>query len=250
MDFVRVTKLLEMAGRETTPDGEAVNAVRLARNIMEKGGKTFADLTPASGRVAPLPADFNVPYAEWKRRVEAAEAREAATATENAALKRENASLKRKAETAEETARARVKTDANGSMSYAAFAGTAITKLGGEVKAWMSVIEEQTDGAVTPKEIQHWRKKGRVPEKGVKALDMLRPTNEKLERAEWTPDRVDWVRRWVAEGMTSVQIAERLSRKFGATFHEGHVKRMRNNSIKRTGIFKDPAFGPPIKPPQ
>lgn len=46
-DLARMTKMLEVAGRGTTPDGEALNALRYARKLALRDDLTFDDLGSA-----------------------------------------------------------------------------------------------------------------------------------------------------------------------------------------------------------
>ena len=102
MSSERVLKLLETAGRDTTPDGEALNAVRLARAMMARTNQSFETLFARPTHVAPAPrAEFNTPLVEWKRRVETLTAELASTKTElaksnalSARLLKENESLR------------------------------------------------------------------------------------------------------------------------------------------------------------
>lgn len=91
----KVLQLLEHAGRETTPDGEAVNAVRSVRRILAGSQRSFESLL-SSGRpvIAPVNPDLNTPFVEWKRRLAEAETKISALQLENTKLKKENASLR------------------------------------------------------------------------------------------------------------------------------------------------------------
>lgn len=93
----KILDLLEVAGRETTPDGEAVNALRSLRRVLTGSQRSFASLLQPQSYRPPAPTpnpDFNTPFVEWKRRLAEAETKISALQLENVKLKKENAALR------------------------------------------------------------------------------------------------------------------------------------------------------------
>ena len=90
----KVLDLLEMAGRETTPDGEAVNALRALRRVLAGSQRTFESLLTPPARPVPPNPDLNTPFVEWKRRLAAADEEVRVLKLENIKLKKENASFR------------------------------------------------------------------------------------------------------------------------------------------------------------
>lgn len=71
-----LAKILETAGHENTPEKEALSAVRQARALLARSGKSFGDVLGGSVTVvrAAIPTTANVPYAKWVERVAGLEA--------------------------------------------------------------------------------------------------------------------------------------------------------------------------------
>ncbi len=71
-----LAKILETAGHEETPEKEALSAVRQARALLGRSGKSFADVLGGSVTVVQsvMPTNANVPYAKWVEKVATLEA--------------------------------------------------------------------------------------------------------------------------------------------------------------------------------
>ena len=81
-DLARLTKMLEVAGRATTPDGEALNAVRHARRIAAKHGLTLDGLGFGSAAVSAVLSEKDQRISALQRERDALAARLAEAAEE------------------------------------------------------------------------------------------------------------------------------------------------------------------------
>lgn len=253
----KVAKLVEIAGRDTTGDEEALNAIRLARKLAQEQGKEIADIlggTRSSG-VSTTSLTYNQ-YQERMDQLESALQKAAASvSTLEKNLGKTAASYERKLALADQrvqkkldglTATFKYKPNNDGTVPYGQFVNMVKSRLNME-KGWQRQVSLQLN--ISKSVINTYASKGKVPADIADRARSLREERpeEKPSNQRWTLAEVNRLRELDSDpSMTEELIARALTSEFGRTITDGSIKRMKLNSRLRQNVFKDASFGPPI----
>lgn len=307
-----IAKILETAGHENTSDAEALAAVRQARAMLLRGGKTFPDIIGGSVTVVKtvMPTGTNVPYAKWVEKVATLEAEveelkrtprgskavDAAVAAKLRPLEAEVSRLEtalRRAEQAGEKSQERINAltsqnkqlnsdvnrltrrlretmarageqatiaeirpsiDVSGEVSYGDWADAVALKLG-SAQGWQMTIEEQTaklgkEKAISRRDIQRWRKRGNVPDIAVSILKEIEVSEADEPPIIWNATKVAQVRALVEQRKSEMDIAKRLSDRWGQRVTDNNIKRLKHDSRTKQRLWQERGWGPPMGQPR
>ena len=294
-----LAKILETAGHPETPEEEAKSAVRQARALLARNGKSFGDVLGGSVTVVQqvMPTNANVPYAKWVERVAELEAQvrelekkpkaPSARDTDARVLKAEkeverlaglnvkltakiddlttinrqiNSDNNRLARLFKETkARAGEKVtvaettpsiDVSGEVSFADWAEAVALKLGSS-QAWQMAVEEQTlrmgvGKVISRRDIQRWKKRGQVPDLAVQILQEIHVNEADEPPIVWSATKVSQVRSLVDRKMSEMNIATRLSERWGQRVTDNNIKRLKHDSRTKQRLWQERGWGLPM----
>lgn len=244
----RVVKMLEMAGHPATSENEALIAIRAIRAEVTRSGG-FKNLLQSS----PRPVQTYVPYSQQREEIISLkdvitkrDAHISELEIEITRLRREVATWKSKAET---KVKRFLRMNEDGSMSFQEFQLEVIRRLGGGnvTRRWQIEFEEQT--GLPRSKFPRFLDNDKVDDpRYVEAIHTLKKAGP-IERNDrpWTKAEVQRLRYLTETSKESEKnIALILSEEFGRKITDNCLKRIKDNSRKRVGIFSDDSYGGPI----
>ena len=246
MSLSRAIKLLETAGRDSTPDNERLSAITIFYKLAEQKGGIEQLLNARVELVQQY-----VPYSEQKREIARLEGKVEELSRELRSSRAEVAQYvnlldKRDREIETLKARAGLRKVSGSSMPYLEFAQEARSRLVNADRNWQMMFEEQT--GLKRSRFARFCQIGKVdsPEY-IRGLERLHPCDPPAARgAKWTVSEVQRVRDLSLKGETEKNIAKILSKEFGRRVTENMIKRLKHNSRNGQGVFRDASYGPPI----
>lgn len=248
----RAKKLLSLASHPSTPDSEALAAMRAFRSEAEKQGGLDAlfgqgghvpAYIPMSRKLARI-AELEGQVAEFERQQLKILAENRNLGVELERVRLENGRLQLELDGIKAAARRSIRTDPDGRMTYEEFAKQATNRLN-DYQSWQINFQRQT--GISRSLMAKWRSRGWVDPEAVAWLPKLSPVKiQPRHLTGWTIAEVNRLRRLLAMGRTEREIAAKLTEEFGRLVTENNIKSLKTQSRTRTGVFKNPAYGPPI----
>ena len=212
----QLASALEVAGRDSTDENTALNAVRQVQRLLSSVGKTFTDLTLAGAAPAVSAPKPKMTYAQKKASLEALE-------SENARLSRELDKALKELATFKSTAVKVAAVRDDGTIAWPKFEMQAVSKNGGKMSGWRAAFARHAQ--IHPTVVDQWRSQGFAPAEGVEALKTFKA--EGKSDLDWTFARDDEVAALVAEGKSDRQMEAILTKRWGTPVFFGSVKKSR-----------------------